>query len=205
MKPILDRVLLTLRIYKYEYILIAVAFLTLVGAVIVLVYDLGPITADDELTTALSTTKPPEDSESYIWVDVAGAVKHSGLYKLPAHARVQDAITKAGGLDPHVDYPYFMKNTNLARVLKDEEKIYIPSLQDRSLSTSYSDLSTDNELMKTSLNTASQSELESLPGIGPATASKIIQARPYSTIERLAAEKIVNSATFEKIKSLITL
>ena len=56
-----------------------------------------------------------------------------------------------------------------------------------------------------SVNSASQSELESLPGIGPVTAGKIIDGRPYNQVEELLERKIVGKATFEKIKNLISL
>ncbi|MBI2404837.1 helix-hairpin-helix domain-containing protein [Candidatus Gottesmanbacteria bacterium] len=55
------------------------------------------------------------------------------------------------------------------------------------------------------INTASQNELESLPGVGPVTAKKIIDNRPYQTLEELVSKKAVGNALFEKIKGSLSL
>lgn len=54
------------------------------------------------------------------------------------------------------------------------------------------------------INTASEAELDKLPGIGPVTATKIITSRPYSAPEELLTKKVVSSSTWGKIKELIT-
>ena len=58
---------------------------------------------------------------------------------------------------------------------------------------------------KVNINNASQKELESLPGIGPVTARKIIESRPYSSAEELVEKKIVSQKMLDEIKSLIIL
>ena len=58
---------------------------------------------------------------------------------------------------------------------------------------------------KVNLNTATQPELEALPGIGPVTASKIISDRPYQQVEDLLNKKVVSKAIFEKIKDSLVL
>ena len=141
-------------------------------------------------------------SVSKIKVDVEGEVINPGVYEFNSDARVQDALILAGGLTPNAN----RKAINLAAKIADGQKIYIPSVGEV-VSASLSNPNQGSTLNSgmISVNSASQSELESLPGIGPVTAVKIIDGRPYSSIEELLERKIVGKATFEKIKDLITL
>ena len=59
--------------------------------------------------------------------------------------------------------------------------------------------------LSVSINQATQDELEALPGVGPVSAQKIIDNRPYASIDELISKKVISSSTFEKIKELITL
>jgi len=148
------------------------------------------------------------DSSAKIKVDVEGAVISPGVYELSSGARVQDALIAAGGLASDAD----RNSINLAAKMADGQKIYIPKkgeevqLNANSPSVSSSNvISTANVSGLISINSASQSDLETLPGIGPVTAGKIINARPYNTLEELVSKKAVGQKTFEKIKDLISL
>ncbi len=152
-----------------------------------------------------------------IKIDVEGEVQNPGVYNLPLNARVQDALIAAGGLSQDADRILVEKTINLAQKLIDGQKIYVPSEQDAgggassgvgaSLGTSggktASDLSINGGLV--SINSASEQDLDSLPAVGPVTAQKIIDNRPYSQLDDLVAKKAVGKATFEKIKDLISL
>lgn len=143
-----------------------------------------------------------------IIVDVSGAVLKPGVYRLPFDARVQDALVAAGGLSEAADRGWVAKNLNLALKLKDGTKIYIPSSgESTTRSASSGQASTTGSTGGTGLiniNTASEGELDSLPGIGPITAQKIINARPFDSVEDLLNKKIVGSKVFEQIKEKIT-
>lgn len=150
-----------------------------------------------------------------VFVDIAGAVEKPGVYDVPTFSRLKDALVKAGGLSLNADRDFFSKHFNLARILKDEEKIYIPTrdevlqgyMIDRT-TTTVKGIGTNNQAdqsKKININSASQNELESLPGVGEVTASKIIDNRPYGSLEELLEKKVVNKSTFEKIKELVTL
>lgn len=193
--------------YKYEVLCITLSIVTLIGAVGVLVYDAGPLpTATDDysnLLTSSSTQASPQASG--LFVDVSGAVKKAGMYELSPGARVADAITKAGGLAADVDMRYFSQNINLAKTLKDEEKLYIPLIGEQDRIDPVDSLLTTAETYKINVNTATQAQLESLPGVGAVTAKKIISARPITDIQTLTDEKIISASVFSKIEQLIRL
>lgn len=155
-------------------------------------------------------------NQTPIFVDIGGAVVKPDLYEATSGTRLKQIITLAGGLSDNVAHDYFVRNFNLARIITDQEKIYVPSIQEinsgiiienSQLNTSTS-LSADNGTMEQSviinINSASIDELDTLPGIGITTALKIIQNRPYSTIEDLLNKKVVKKNVFEQIKGLVT-
>lgn len=136
-----------------------------------------------------------------VTVDVEGAVLHPGVYTLPHTSRIDDAIAAAGGLSPDADGEVIAQTINRAAKLVDGAKIYIPVLgQESSGASERSDLST-----LVNINTSSQSQLEELPGVGPVTAGKIINNRPYQTVEELLLKKAVGQALFDKIKDKLTI
>lgn len=149
-----------------------------------------------------------------IVVDVAGAVYTPGVYTLPLGSRVDDALTAAGGLTKNADTAYVTKVLNRAAKVVDGGKIYVPRVGEDETSynpdtlyrrddTSYNMSSTNNGAI--SINRASQSELESLSGIGPATATKIISGRPYQTIHEVVTKKAMSQSLFDKLKNQLTL
>jgi competence protein ComEA len=156
-----------------------------------------------------------------IQVHVAGAVANPGIYALPADGRVAEAIQAAGGLSPAAD----SQAINLAAHLQDGDRLLVPALSPTlppaaaseapSRSGSQIVLPTQTspgiilpDVGKIDINRATQAELESLPGIGPVTAQKIIDYRqthgPFKDIEEIMDVKGIGPATFEKIKDLIT-
>ena len=91
---------------------------------------------------------------------------------------------------------------NRAMKLVDGGKIYIPSLS----SSPVSPQSPQSPLSSVvSVNFATESELDTLSGVGPATAQKIIANRPYQTLDELVSKKAVGTALFEKIKDQLSL
>jgi len=143
---------------------------------------------------------PAGSGAATIKVDVEGAVKRPGVYELPADSRVSEAIDKAAGLAEVADKAWVTKNLNLAGKLTDGQKIYIPAVGEAVSSGSVA----SQVSSKININTASERELDSLPGIGPVTAQKIIAGRPYSSVDELLSKKVVGRSTFEKIEDKIT-
>lgn len=139
-----------------------------------------------------------------IFVDISGAVNETGVYEFSQDERISDAINRAGGLTKDANTDYISKNVNQAQKLSDGMKLYFP-FEDEEVPTvlgSSSEAQSTGSLIN--INSASQSQLESLPRIGPVTAEKIIAGRPYSGVEELLIRKIVGSSAFEQIKDLIT-
>lgn len=153
-----------------------------------------------------------------ITVDVEGAVAYPGVYQLEEGSRLGNAILAAGDLTEDADTVYISKTLNRAQVLVDGAKIYIPGVDENMTShnisadgsdtfTSYNIVTTENQdgVRLVSINTAGQTELESLPGVGPVTAGKIIDNRPYMTLSELTLKKVMGTALFEKLKTALSL
>lgn len=158
----------------------------------------------------------PAPTEAPIAVHVIGAVPRPGLYEFSKGARVQDAIDAAGGLLASAN----ANGMNLAALLEDGQQLDVPYGDGQSPNTSASvdlpgtDETSQGDTTDTSsaelinINTASLEELDTLPGIGPTTAQKIIDYRdangPFSVIEDIQNVSGIGPATFENIKDLIT-
>ena len=143
--------------------------------------------------------------DSKIIIDVEGAVINPGVYSLKTGSRIQDGLIAAGGLSQEADRAYIEKNINLATALTDGQKIYIPKLSDAQKTGVVDGVSMDSSFSsKININSASTSDLDSLSGIGVVTAQKIIDARPYNSIDDLLNRKIVSSKVFEQIKDKIS-
>lgn len=152
-----------------------------------------------------AVTLRPVPTEKPIVVHITGAVPRPGVYALPQGARVQDVISAAGGFLAEAQ----KDDINLAALVEDGEKLDIPYIEGASpvLATPEEQVvTTTTELID--INTASQSELESLPGIGPTTAKKIIEYRetngPFLSIEDIINVSGIGPGTYERIKDLIT-
>ena len=152
------------------------------------------------------TLRPPP-TEQPIIVQIAGAVPRPGVYALAKGSRVQDAISAAGGFLAEAD----KTGINLARVLDDGEQLEIPYAEGSSpvLGTplpASTEATSSTELID--INTASLAELDSLPGIGPTTAQKIIDYReqngPFLTKEDIINVSGIGPGTYERLKDLIT-
>ena len=157
--------------------------------------------ADDK---ASSMSASPTGIKKMV-IDVEGAVEKPGIYSLAPDSREQDAITAAGGLNAQADNAAIAKGMNMAARLSDGMKLYVPFVGEQP-STSTGDAAVAGASIGTiSINSASSSQLDSLPGVGTVTVGKIIQNRPYNSVDELLSKKVVTKSTLEKIKDLVTL
>lgn len=192
------------------WMLIGGIFIGLMSAGVVLITSKPPQGAAILLRPP-PTTKP-------IAVHITGAVAKPGVYHLPINSRVEDVIQEAGGVISSAD----IEMVNMAATLEDGMKVNIPQKSTAVVAVNVADVSdseTENEktdeeennvpssTFPVNINTATQAELETLPGVGPVTAQKIIAYRtenPFQLIEEIQKVPGIGPATFEKLKDLIT-
>ena len=150
-------------------------------------------------------------------VEVGGAVARPGVYRLAAGSRVGDAVAAAGGYGPRVDADAADRALNLAAPVRDGDEIHVPVRGEDAPSagtggaggggSSGGGGSTGGAGGLVDLNHASAEQLDTLPGVGPATAAKIIAAReerPFTGLDDFGSRKVVGTATLEKIRALVT-
>jgi competence protein ComEA len=146
---------------------------------------------------------------SEITIDIQGAVLHPGVYTMTLGSRVFDAIKASGGTTKNAD----PSDVNQARKLSDGEQIYIYAKSSAASSSSKSAASSPRVKSKPTgfvlVNRANTKEFESLDGIGPVLASRIIAFRktngPFLTIEDLLKVPGIGAATLAKFKSKVRL
>ena len=154
-----------------------------------------------------AVTLRPVPTEKPLVVYITGAVPRPGVYALARGARVQDAVSAAGGFLADAD----RTNLNLARALEDGEQLDIPfAVQGSSpvIGTPVLAPTSASSAELININTASQAELETLPGIGPTTAQKIIEYRQkngfFVNTEDIINVSGIGPGTYQRIKDLIT-
>lgn len=153
--------------------------------------------AADMDATAESSEENMTSSEAEMWVvQVAGAVKNPGVYKVPAGSRVYEAIEQAGGLQKDA----CQRQLNQARVLTDGEVIYVNTEEEAATQATVSD-------GRVNINTATVQELCNLPGIGETRAQTIIAYREsnglFSVPEDLMKVSGIGESTYKKLENAI--
>jgi competence protein ComEA len=137
-------------------------------------------------------------SSGEVVVDVAGAVRNPGVYRMPAGSRVDDAVRRAGGAAPGVE----LEAINLAARLADGQQVVVPQ---RVPSASASAATASGEEAPISLGTATVEQLEEIEGIGPVTATDIIKFRDehggLSSIDQLDQMPGIGPATMESLRA----
>lgn len=173
--------------------------------------------SDNELQNSISIVdndrsehKDNREAKQKIMVHVAGEVNNPGIVEVEEGSRLKDAVESAGGFTDEAN----QNKVNLAYEVKDEQKIVIPNIKQNDEDISVVDNNEDfieNSMTKGTLvniNTATQSELESLTGIGPSMASKIIDYRDkngkFKSKEDIKNVPGIGSSKYESIKDEIT-
>lgn len=201
--------------FRAEIILLAIAALIAIAST-ALFYLQTKQTIQSPITQEVSQEQ--NHNKMRIFVEVSGAVKHPGVYTFNPFSRFNDAVQQAGGLTEEADKAYVERNFNLARILTDQEKIYVPFLSDTLNGIIFENkhtidytapaivLTQENTqgTAKIDINLATLDELDTLTGIGKVQADAIIKSRPYANIEELISKSVLRTSVFEKIKNDIT-
>ena len=149
---------------------------------------------------AVEVIAPIVVQEVEIFVDVTGAVNKPGVYSLAGKSRVIDAIKAAGDSAPGAD----LSTINLARVLNDGEQVYVDSTF---VNSSGVRVSKNVHKAPININRATAAELDSLDGIGPVIAKRIIEYRKvngsFTSIEDLQKVSGIGGAKFAQIKAKV--
>ena len=218
---------------KQKIVLVILAIAVILGICYYVYAKDGDFSSMEELQVEESLQENSEEAketnkenEENIVVHISGAVEQEGIVELKVNSRVADAIEKAGGLKDDAN----TNDINLAYVLEDGMKIYIPNkqeteekqtitkesgvieentAQETTQKTSQTTVNkTNSNTKKVNITTALQTELETLPGIGPSIATKIITYRKenggFKTIEDIKEVSGIGESKFNNIKDLIT-
>lgn len=155
--------------------------------------------APTNVPSATATAEP-------VTVFVSGQVNKPGVYDFPRDSIVQEAIEGAGGFGPNAD----ADQVNLAQPLNDGLHIHVPEVDQDSEVPVFSGETypSDNGKSKININTAGVDELDTLPGIGPVTAAKIIGHREanglFSSVADIMDVDGIGPGKFDDIKDLIS-
>jgi competence protein ComEA len=138
---------------------------------------------------------------SILVVDVAGAVRRPGLYRLPKGSRIADAVARAGGMTRHAEG----SSVNLAAPLADGEQVLVPSGMPGGPVAAPG--GTPSPAAPVDLNSATVEQLDALPGIGPTTAQKIVDYRnehgPFTSVDDLDAIPGIGPARIDSLRGLV--
>jgi len=193
------------------YILITLVYLLISGGMVLFLRRPAPPAI--VITTPTSTPLPEPTvtpTPAPLRVYVTGAVVHPDVYLLATGSIIRDALVAAGGATSNAD----LNRINLAQQVYDQQQIYVPRLGEENPpiplpaplpSTTSSSVQPTG---KVNINTATAEELDTLPGIGPAIAQRIIEYRQangtFQSIEEIKNVSGIGDKLFERLKDLIT-
>lgn len=182
----------------------------IVGALglILLVVGLRLITSDKTQVEFIEESTASAILTTSSKADISGAVVKPGVYTLDSDARIQDLLVVAGGLSSVADRDWVDKYVNLAAKVVDGSKLYIPKTGEYANEVNTESVlaaqTNGSQFQTININTAAAKQLDELPGVGEVTSAKIIDNRPYTSIDELLTKKVVNNSTYEKIKDKIS-
>jgi competence protein ComEA len=194
---------------------LAAGALLCVGVLVATVAFLRPASAHTPVEQTLPMASASASSASGVTtttiaaevvVHAAGAVVAPGLYRLPAGSRVADLIAAAGGLSPDADGD----RVNLAAVLADGARVAVPRVGEPApaVDPSGGAAATASASGPIDLNSATATELDALPGIGPATAKLIVDDRerngPFHAVDDLLRVRGIGPAKLDQLRALVT-
>ncbi len=209
---------------KQKVIVLVIAIVVAIG-MIYFIYNKNQITDDVNLENDILVSENVAEEKSLntteeneVIIHITGSVKNPGIVRLKEGSRIEDAIEAAGGLTENAD----ISKVNLAYVVDDGTKIKIPSSQEEDIGDEEiidsgsgeniiieKNTTSSNKSSQTiNINKATETELQTLPGIGASLASRIIEYRSqigkFGSIEEIKNVNGIGDSKFENIKDLIS-
>lgn len=206
---------------KQKIIVITIAGIVAIG-IIYFIYNKNQVKEDinieNEILVNSVITNENNTNDEIVIIHITGSVKNPGIVKLKEESRIEDAIEAAGGLTENAD----ITKVNLAYIVEDGTKIKIPSASEEDIGDEdiidsksgdniiieENTVSSNNSTQTININKATEKEFETLPGIGPSLASKIIEYRnqngKFGSIDDIKNVNGIGDSKYEKIKDLIT-
>jgi competence protein ComEA len=185
------------------YLIAGIAVAVVVIGVVARGHGVGASSGTPVRSQVMATPAPTATIATSIYVHVAGAVRRPGLYQLPGGTRVAQAIEAAGGPTSRADLDLL----NLAEILVDATKVEVP-LRGGAVTTAPTSPPASAPAA-VNLNTADQPTLETIPGVGPVTATAILQKRAelgrFDTLDQLLEVTGIGPATLEALRPYVTL
>jgi competence protein ComEA len=169
---------------------------------------LTPVVGENAPDVGAGAVSAPPPAPAFVVVDVVGAVRRPGVYRLAVGARVADAVARAGGKTTKAQ----LAAVNLAALLADGQQVVVPSRGAPATAAPASAAGAAPDAAPTpttpiQLTTATLEQLDSLPGIGPVTAQKIIDYRtahgPFRTVDDLDAVPGIGPTRVEQLRGLV--
>ena len=168
-----------------------------------------------ESSKTAPTTEPLLFASEALFVDISGAVVSPGVYQLPLlngqKPRFWQVLELAGGFSSQVNRDYIKTHINLAQIVNDGQKFYIPYEFETCLDGNghvSSQNGTNGEQTignKVSVNTATEKELQTLKGVGEARSATIVRNRPYESLDELIIKKAITQKILDDNYDLISL
>lgn len=162
------------------------------------------VVTNENFTSKEAEEKSQKQESTTIYIHVCGAVKKPGVYKVMTDARICDAIEAAGGLTKKAADT----DINQAELLTDGQQVYIPYKSNTKNSSALSKENTNTDSSKVNINTATSAELTTLPGIGDAKATSILQYREehgnFASIEDIKNVAGIKDGVYTQIEAYIT-
>jgi competence protein ComEA len=194
-----------------EFLLQRRRLLLAAAGTLVLILLLGRFVLGAGTTTTAAPLPPPPVAgagvtglpSSRVVVDVVGAVRRPGLYRLAQSSRIADALTRAGGATAKAD----LAQVNLAAPLADGEQVVVPRRGAAGAAPAAGSASAGNPAAPVQLSTATLEQLDSLPGVGPVTAQKILDYREkhgaFQSVDELDAVPGIGPKRLEQLHDLV--
>lgn len=193
-----------------EYLLERRRLLLAAAGALVLILLLGRFVLGAGTTTPAAPLPPPPAAagvtglpSSRVVVDVVGAVRRPGLYRLGQGSRIADAVARAGGTTAKAD----LAQVNLAAPLADGEQVVVPRRGLAGAGAAAGGGASGTPTGPMQLSTATLEQLDTLPGVGPVTAQKILDYREkhgaFSSVDELDAVPGIGPKRLEQLRDLV--